>query len=542
MPELEPTLLLLVLVAALLILPAALLYFFLQHRHRAQLRELTAELRASDDAVHELQLNEARLQARLQASTQLLEQALDEIQIHKQQELELRHRFEQLTSQHQQARALLHGQQSETAALRERLQELRSHSEQLQQQLIRLQTEYQHLDRTHTALQTELEQRELQFSAQVAQLESLRGTLGQEFENLAHRIFEEKGRSFSDRSQAGLEQLLQPFRQQIDSFQQRVNQIHDAALRDHSTLNAEIGKVLDIGLQMSQEASNLTNALKGNSQQRGAWGEAQLRRTLELSGLVEDAHFAVQSSFRNEAGQQRQTDYLIKLPHDKHIIIDSKVSLLAYDRAIAAATPAAQQQALSEHVRAVRQHIDELASKDYTSLNAIDSPNFVLMFMPIEPAYIDALKHGKDLFDYGYRKGIVLVSHTTLIPILRTVANLWMVEHSNREAREISARAGELYNQVSVLAERLGKLGTTLGTASKHYNDTVLALTGQQGLYGKVSRFGQLSTKVSKSLPALEPAALDFDIRRLDTVIGPEEDSTPDTAQRSDCPIASSRI
>ena len=204
-------------------------------------------------------------------------------------------------------------------------------------------------------------------------------------------------------------------------------------------------EVLDIGLQMSKEANNLTSALKGDSQQRGAWGEAQLRRTLEMSGLIEEAHYEVQSSFKDADGKQKQTDYLIKLPDGKHIIIDSKVALNAYDRAVGAESPEEYQLAMSDHVKAVRKHIDDLASKDYTNLVGMRSPSFVLMFMPIEPAYIEALKNNKDLFEYGYKKGIVLVSHTTLIPILRTVSNLWMIERSNAEAREISEKAGDIF-------------------------------------------------------------------------------------------------
>ena len=214
-----------------------------------------------------------------------------------------------------------------------------------------------------------------------------------------------------------------------------------------------------------------------------------------------------------------QTDYLIKIPDGKHMIIDSKVSLVAYDRAVSANTPEEYQLAMVEHVKSVRRHIDDLASKDYTNLIGMRSPSFVLMFMPIEPAYIEAMKHNKDLFEYGYKKGIVLVSHTTLIPILRTVSNLWMLERSNADAREISEKAGEIYNQVCIVAERLSKLGGSLNTASNHYNNTVKALAGQQGLYGKVERFDKLSAKVSKTLPQLEPVHMDFEAERLSLIV-----------------------
>ncbi|SFX63634.1 DNA recombination protein RmuC [Marinospirillum alkaliphilum] len=401
----------------------------------------------------------------------------------------------------------------------ERQDEQRRQSEQQQQVHERLQQQHQQALQEAAELKTTLEKREEHFREQMQQLAETRQSLTREFENLANRIFEEKGKTFTHTSQASMDQLLKPFREQIEGFQKRINEVHDASLQGNTSLNAEIRKVLEIGLQMSKEANNLTSALKGDSQQRGAWGEAQLRRTLEMSGLIEDAHYEVQSAFKDAEGRQKQTDYLIKLPDGKHLIIDSKVALNAYDRAVSAETPEAYDLAMSEHIKAVRRHIDELASKDYTNLIGMRSPGFVLMFMPVEPAYIEALKQNRDLFEYGYKKGVVLVSHTTLIPILRTVSNLWMMERSNSEAREISERAGEIYNQVSAVAERLAKLGGTLNTASNHYNSTVTALVGKQGLYGKVERFNQLSVKVSKTLPPLEPTQMDFETERLSLIV-----------------------
>ncbi len=403
--------------------------------------------------------------------------------------------------------------------VREQLAETKQTLAKQVQSFSELQERLHQLNADHTELKTTLSQRDEHFQEQMAQLSDTKKSLTQEFENLANKIFEEKGKTFTTTSQASIDGMLKPFREQIEGFQKRINDVHDASLQGNTSLNGEIKKVLEIGLQMSKEANNLTSALKGDSQQRGAWGEAQLRRTLEISGLIEEAHFEVQSSFKDAEGKSKQTDYLIKIPDGKHIIIDSKVSLNAYDRAVGAETPEAYQLAMIEHVKAVRKHIDDLASKDYTNLIGMRSPNFVLMFMPIEPAYIEAMKHNKDLFEYGYKKGIVLVSHTTLIPILRTVSNLWMIERSNAEAREISEKAGEIYNQVCLVAERIGKLGGTLNTASNHYNSAITALAGQQGLYGKIDRFSQLSAKVSKTLPALEPVHVDFQNERLSLIV-----------------------
>jgi DNA recombination protein RmuC len=397
--------------------------------------------------------------------------------------------------------------------------EQRENLNEQKQDYLLLQKEHQEMSKTHAELTTTLEKREEHFKEQMQQLSETKQSLTKEFENIAGKIFEEKGKTFTQTSQTSIDSMLKPFREQIECFQKRVNDVHGEALKGNTSLNSEIKKVLDIGMQMSKEANNLTSALKGDSQQRGAWGEAQLRRTLEMSGLVEEAHFEVQSAFKDTEGKNKLTDYLIKLPDGKHIIIDSKVSLVDYDRAVGAESPEEYNHAMAEHIKSVRKHIDDLASKDYTNLVGIHSPNFVMMFMPIEPAYIEALKNNKDLFEYGYKKNIILVSHTTLIPILRTVSNLWMIERSNTEAQEISEKAGDIFNQVCLVAERLTKLGGTLNTASNHYNSTVKALAGNQGLYGKVERFNQLSTKVSKSLPVLEPAHMDFESERLSLIV-----------------------
>lgn len=500
-----------------------------QNQHA--LSEVRQQHKQSEADLHQLALSESKLREQLtsaQASEARLQQELNDT---RQKLASETSKLDETREQQHRAEKLHEAAQSDNRALREQIQELRERLARQEASNQQLQQRCQQLDKDYTELNTQLHNKEEHFKEQMQQLLASRQSLTQEFESLANKIFEEKGKTFAQTfthtSQTSIDSLLKPFREQIEGFQKRINEVHDASLQGTTTLHAEIRKVLEIGLHMSKEANNLSSALKGDSQQRGAWGEAQLRRTLEMSGLIEEAHFEVQSAFKDNDGKQKQTDYLIKLPDGKHMIIDSKVALNAYDRAVSAATPEEYQVAMSEHLKAVRKHIDDLASKDYTNLIGMRSPGFVLMFMPIEPAYIEALKNNKDLFDYGYKKGIVLVSHTTLIPILRTVSNLWMIERSNAEAREISEKAGGIYNQVCLVAERLSKLGGTLSTVSNHYNDTVKALAGQQGLYGKVERFSQLSAKVSKSLPSLEPAHMDFERERLGLIVeAVEEDES----------------
>lgn len=348
-----------------------------------------------------------------------------------------------------------------------------------------------------------------------AEFERQKAELKNEFKSVSEEIIKDRQKMLAEQNKEGVGALLKPLQEQIQGFQKRVNEVHSENIKDNSTLKAEIDNVRRMGLQMQEEASNLTTALKGDSQQRGAWGEAQLERTLELSGLIANDHYVKQTSFVDDSGQRKQTDYLIKLPEDKCIIIDSKVSLNAYEKACSGETDQ-QQAAMRLHVVAVRKHIDDLASKDYVSLSAVHSPDFILMFMPIEPAYIEAMKHDPELFAYGYRKNVILVSHTTLIPILRTVANLWMLERSNKEARQLGDAANDIFNSVATVSERLEALGKTLGTVSSHYNKTVTAISGKQGLQGKVKRFTELSSKASKDMPELEHKHYEFETNRLE--------------------------
>ena len=308
-------------------------------------------------------------------------------------------------------------------------------------------------------------------------------------------------KSLSTRNQESLNQLLKPLSEKIDGFQSRVNQVHSDLTGQNAALKTQIKQLHDVGQEMSSEANNLTQALKGDKKLVGNWGEAQLERTLELAGLRRGEHFEAQQAFKGEDGQRMLPDFVIFLPQDKHIVIDSKVSLVDYERAITAEDDSERTQSLAAHAAAVKRHIDQLSEKDYANLAGLQSPDFVLMFMPVEPAYIEIMRTQRDLFNYGYRKNVILVSHTTLMPILRTVANLWMVERSNAEARDISDRAGDIFNAVCLVAERMEGVGASLSQTTKRYNEAVKSLVGRQGLHGKVDRFQTLSTRVSKTFP-----------------------------------------
>ncbi|MGB1137632.1 MAG: DNA recombination protein RmuC [Luminiphilus sp.] len=387
------------------------------------------------------------------------------------------------------------------------------------------------LESERTALQEQVSDLKAQLSAQAATLsereshhqsqvkwaEESRMTLRTELEVIGQKLLSSSGKALETTNQKSLDSLLKPLAEKIDQFQSRVNQVHTDMVRNSASLSEQIKHLESVGVSMSGEAQNLTRALKGDKKLVGNWGEAQVEKTLELAGLRRGEHFDAQVAVKDERGDRHLPDFIIRLPEGKNLVVDSKVSLVDYERAVTAESDADRTTALDAHAKAVRHHIDALSAKDYANLPGMDSPDFVLMFMPVEPAYIEVMRSHRELFNHGYQKNVILVSHTTLMPILRTVANLWMIEHSNREAREISERAGDIYNTVCLLGERLLSLGTSISTTANKYNDAVKAVQGKQGLLGKVSRFQSLSQRANKSFPdALSPIEPEVEAIRLE--------------------------
>ena len=366
-----------------------------------------------------------------------------------------------------------------------------------------------------SASQARAEERERSLAQQLEQFEQTRTQMKHEFDNLSRAFLTQRDQELRAHNETSIGALLKPLSEKIDGFQHRINQIHGDWTQGSGALAEQIKNLQQLGLSIGEEANNLSRALKGDKKLVGNWGEAQLERTLELAGLIRGEHYDTQVVIKDEEGVRQIPDLVVYLPEGKHVIIDSKVSLIDYEAAVAANDDALQEAALLRHANAVRDHINNLANKRYDQLPGVDSPDFVLMFMPIEPAYIEVMKHHRDLFAYAYQRGVVMVSHSTLMPILRTVSNLWMVERSNAEAREISAKAGDIFNAVCVLAERLQRLGGSLQTVNKRYNDTVTALIGRQGLHGKVERFKQVSQRANKDFPDISTLTTDTDSHQL---------------------------
>jgi DNA recombination protein RmuC len=387
----------------------------------------------------------------------------------------------------------------------------------LESEVLSLNKELATLNAQLSAQNATLAERESSHQNQMKWLEASRTALRSELEVVGQKLLASSGKALESTNQKSLDSLLKPLAEKIDQFQNRVNQVHTDMVRNSASLSEQIKHLESVGVSMSDEAHNLTRALKGDKKLVGNWGEAQLEKTLELAGLRRGEHYDAQVTVKDAQGDRHVPDFVIRLPEGKNLVIDSKVSLVDYERAVTAESDSERASALQAHGKAVKSHIDALSAKDYANLPGMDSPDFVLMFMPVEPAYIEVMRSQRGLFNHGYQKNVVLVSHTTLMPILRTVANLWMVEHSNREAREISDRAGDIYNTVCLLGDRLQALGSSMTTATQKYNEAVRAVQGKQGLAGKVARFQTLSKKANKTFPKalgpidpeIEPVALD---------------------------------
>lgn len=511
----------------------ALFLFFVQSRYQRDAQELTQDLTTMRGQFEQLserfeQLNQHKQQIEQFAVQQqtLAESSVvrlnekDAAILTLQQKIELAEDQEnQLERYINELKERVGSAHAKAESLDEQLQHAQRQLQQKESEKQALHTQYHQVQQELTELRTTLSEKQANFEYQQRQFLEVRQQLNVEFQHLAQQILDEKSKSFSQSNQAALDLLLKPFKEQIDSFQKRVNEVHSEAIKGNANLEAEIKRVLDVGLSMSNEAQNLTTALKGNNKIAGNWGEVQLETALQAAGLLKGEHYLAQESYRDSEGNRFAPDFVVRLPDNKHLIIDSKVSLLAYDQAVRSEENSAIHIALTEHCRSLRSHIDGLSKKNYANLIGIKSPDFVLLFVPIEPAYIEAMKQDPQLFNYGYEKNVILVSYTTLMPILRTVANLWRIERGNAEAREISEKAGEIYNQVCTIAERLAKLGNTLNTASNQYNQTVTSLVGKQGLLGKVERFQQLSAKASQNVPQVELLENDWETERLALIV-----------------------
>lgn len=334
-------------------------------------------------------------------------------------------------------------------------------------------------------------------------LKEARLQLSQEFENLANRIFDGKQKQFDAQNARTLSHSLDPLKTQINEFKQQVTNAYE---KENAERNKLMGKIGELQLQtqkIGEDAVNLALALKGDNKSQGNWGEVILERLLEESGLQKGREYDTQVALKDDEGSRRNPDVIIYLPENKQLVVDSKVSLVAYESYVSADDEPEKTLALKKHVDSVRQHIKDLSRKNYESLQGIQTLDFVFIFMPIEAAFMLALQHEPALFREAYDKQIILVSPTTLMATLRTVANIWRYHKQHKNAELIATQAGGLYDQFALVVESLDELGSQLDKTQKTYRKTRDRLSSGRGnLIGRVEKLKQLGAKAKKTLPA----------------------------------------
>jgi DNA recombination protein RmuC len=332
-----------------------------------------------------------------------------------------------------------------------------------------------------------------------AEVEKLQEKFTKDFEILASKILDEKSTKFTEQNKENLKNILNPLQEKIQTFEKKVEATHKESIDHHAALRQQIVGLKDLNLQMSKETLNLTKALKGDSKMQGNWGELVLERVLEKSGLEKDSEYFVQQSFVNDEGKRVMPDVVIHLPDEKKMIIDSKVSLTAYEQFVNCDDENEKSQFLKEHVNSLKRHIEQLSEKKYETIYGIDSPDFVLLFIPIEPAFAIALNSDNQLYNKAFEKNIVIVTPTTLLATLRTIDSMWNNEKQQRNAIEIALQAGRLYDQFVNLTEDLIKVGNQLKTVQGSYDGTMKKLTGTGNLIKKVESIRKLGAKGTKN-------------------------------------------
>ncbi|MFA5769239.1 MAG: DNA recombination protein RmuC [Bacteroidales bacterium] len=334
------------------------------------------------------------------------------------------------------------------------------------------------------------------------ELEKMQEKLTLQFENLANRILEVNSRKFEQKSFHSMQQLLKPLGEQIVEFKKKVEDTHIEDTRQRSTLEERIRGLIEQTNIVSAQANNLAEALKGSPKTQGNWGEMVLERILEQSGLEKDTHYVMQESFRTEQGSILYPDVVIHLPGERVIIVDSKVSLVAYERYASGASSKEQQPALTEHLVSMKKHIDELAAKQYDNFQG--SLDFVMMFIPVEPAYLIAIQKDPGLWSYAYRKRIVLISPTNLIACLKLMSDLWSREMQNKNAMLIAKRGELLLKKFENFVETLAALGGSIKKSQEAYDTAMAQLKeGQGNLIGQANKLRELGVKAYKNLPEI---------------------------------------
>ena len=397
---------------------------------------------------------------------------------------------------------------SENSTLQERQNQLNQTIVDLKQNLEKIETNREAIRNEKELLNSELTRRNTEFENlqkqnlnRDAELEERQKQLRNEFKILANTILEEKSNKFTEQNKENIKQILNPLQEKIKTFEDKVEKSQKESISMHSALKEQLLGLKDLNQQMTKEATNLTRALKGDSKMQGNWGELVLERVLEKSGLEKDREYVVQQSFNREDGTRVLPDVVLHLPDNKRMIIDSKVSLTDYER-YANAENEDKAFFLKAHVNSINKHVSQLSEKKYEDLYDMESPDFVLMFIPIEPAFAVALNEDSTLYNKAFEKNIVIVTPSTLLATLRTVDTMWSNEKQQRNALEIAKQAGALYDKFEGLVTDLTGVGKKIDAAKSDYSAAMNKLVeGKGNLIGRVEKLKKMGAKAKKSLP-----------------------------------------
>jgi len=352
-------------------------------------------------------------------------------------------------------------------------------------------------------LQTRLEGEQRHAQEKIQLLSEAREELTNQFKTLSQEILEDKTKRFTETNKTNIEALLKPVRERFSDFQKQVHETYNQEARDRTELKAEIKNLKSLHEQMSESAKNLTNALKGDSKVQGGWGEVILKRVFEASGLKEGFEYDLQVNMQTEDGGRLMPDAIVHMPEGRDVVVDAKVSLTAYERLHHGdeLSEAESQQILNEHLRSVRAHVDRLSGKDYQQLTGITTLDFVLMFIPVEGAYIEAMRADTNLHDYALRKNVVLLSPSNMLPTLRVVEHMWRVDKQNRNALTIAEEAGKLYDKFVLFVKDVEEIGQRLEQTQTAYGNAYNKLSSGRGaLVGRAEKLKKLGAKASKQL------------------------------------------
>ncbi|MCI7337260.1 MAG: DNA recombination protein RmuC [Bacteroidales bacterium] len=349
---------------------------------------------------------------------------------------------------------------------------------------------------------TKMEGLKEQLAEEKQAMADLQKRLTTEFENMANRILKERAAELSETSKKDLGAILNPLKDNIAEFKQQVREAYSLEMRDKAGLREQLKLLTEQNARISDEANNLTKALKGDVKQQGNWGEIVLERVLEMSGLHIGREFEREAVSKDDNDANKRPDVIVHLPDNKHVVIDSKVSLVAYDRLVNAPDNAAYETALKDQVSSLKKHVNELAAKNYPNLPGLNAPDFVLMFVPIEAMFSVAVDADKNLFAYAWEKKIVIVSPTTLLATLRTIASIWQQENQTKNAFEIARLGGVLYDKMVGFIDDFQKIKRSLDAADKAYNDALGKMsTGKGNMLNTATRIKELGAKAGKTIP-----------------------------------------